>query len=405
MTQASDPNWPVDAILNWLLSEGRFLADVDALTGALGHRLEQAGAPVWRLRISMRTLHPLEAAISSLWERETGSQAMGGISHGLEEQASYIGSPISRIGQTRQPFRRRLEQPLGEDDHLILYELKERGATDYFGMPLHFSNGTAAVFLLTSDRAGGFSSADLDKIGRLAAVLAPVVEVFNVRRRALSLAEAYLGPRTGRRVLEGQITRGDVDTIEAAILVSDLRGWTGLNARLPAREAVALANRYFEIIAEAVDGNGGEILKFLGDGVLAIFPADAPDGDAGRTACSQALAAARAAVAGAVGSDPPLGLDFGIGVHFGEVLYGNVGSAKRIDFTVLGQAVNIAARIEGQCAALGRQILFSEEVAGRLNLTLSPVSHDVLKGLDRPVAIYTVDAEGKAAPHQSGGGG
>ena len=386
------PHWEPGPIVDWLLEEGRFLAGVDDLVRQLGDRLLASGAPLWRVRLSMRTLHPLMTAVSSVWERDSTSTQRIQTPHGLEGRSGYIGSPLEIIAGTGAPYRKRLDETLSDADHNVLHDLKARGGTDYFGLPMRFSDGANAILVFTADAAGGFSDRDINGFTEIASTLAPVVEVFNSRHVSLAVAEAYLGPRTGQRVLEGQITRGDIEKIDAAILVSDIRGWTGLNNRVPAETALALANEYFEVIAEAVETHGGEILKFMGDGVLAVFPSEDGTSDAG-TVCERALAAARQALRTAQASDPPLDLSFGIGMHFGEVLYGNIGSKTRIDFTVLGQAVNIAARIEGLCSGYDRPVLFSEEFAHRLTEPTTLVAEELLKGNDAVSRVFTTSQD------------
>ena len=381
--------WRSGPIIQWLLDEGRLTDDVDEAVEQLGQRMLSAGAPLWRLRLSMRTLHPLIAAFSSVWERDAGDAERIETPHGLEGRSGYIGSPLEIIGRTGVAFRKRLSDTLTAADHTVLHELKARGATDYFGLPLLYSSGTTASLVFTTDAAEGFSDHDIERFTEIASVMAPVAEVFSTRRIALAVAEAYLGPRTGRRVLDGQITRGDIEKINAAILVSDIRDWSGLSNRLPAEEALALANSYFEIVAQAVEENGGEILKLIGDGVLAIFPSDEGSMSA-EAACRSALAAARQSLLTAQTDSNASSLRFGTGLHFGEVLYGNIGSTTRIDFTVLGRAVNIAARIEGLCGRLGEPILFSEAFAERLAQPTAAVAHETLKGQDGTFRIFTV---------------
>ncbi len=393
-SQTASPQWEAGPIIDWLLEEGRFLEGLDELVRQLGIRMLASGAPLWRLRLSMRTLHPLVAAVSSVWERDEASTTSIVSSHGIEGRSGYVGSPLEHISRTGTAFRKRLTKALSDADHTVLHELKARGGTDYFGLPLRFSDGTTANLVVTTDAEGGFSDPDIDRVTEIASVLAPIVEVANARQVSLAVAEAYLGARTGRRVLEGQITRGDIERIDAAILVSDIRDWTGLNQRLPAEEALALANRYFEVIAEAVEANDGEILKFIGDGVLAIFPTT--DGGAdGANACSRALAAAREALRLAGESAQALDLSFGIGIHFGEVLYGNIGSKSRIDFTVLGQGVNTAARIESLCSRFDKPILFSREFADQLAEPATLVAEEILKGHRTASGIFTTAEDGR----------
>lgn len=378
-------DWQSGPIIKWLLAEGRLLADVDETVLQLGEKLRASGAPLWRLRLSMRTLHPLIAAFSSVWERDASTTARIETPHGLEGRSGYIGSPLEIINRTGSAFRKRLAGELMASDHSVLHDLKARGGTDYFGLPIRYSNGTTANLVFATDFPAGFADTDIEKLTEIASVLAPIAEVFSTRRVSLAVAEAYLGPRTGRRVLDGQITRGDIDSINSAIMVSDIRDWTGLSNRMAAKDALALANEYFEIIALAVESNGGEILKLIGDGVLAVFPLDEQH-KSSPVACRNALSAARQALQT---TDRSPDLDFGIGLHFGEVLYGNIGSTTRIDFTVLGQAVNITARIEGFCSRLEIPLLFSREFADQTGEAGRVVANETLKGYDDQFEILT----------------
>lgn len=388
-TDSRPATWDPGAVRDWLLETGRFRPDLYGLVQGLGEFLRNNGAPVLRLRVSNRTLHPLTTAVSSVWELDPGRRERIETPHGLEKRPSYLGSPMQFVSETGKPFRRRLDETLGEDDHRILHELKERGATDYLALPMQLSDGKGAIYSMASDAAGGLSDEDIAAFNRICDVLAPIVDIYRHRHIAAVVAEAYLGQRTGQKVLDGRITRGDIETINAAILVSDIRDWTGLNTRLPADQALAAANRYFEVIAEAVEARGGEILKFIGDGVLAVFPTDDRVDDS--QVCANALNASMEALAGARQADPPLEVDFGIGLHFGEVAYGNVGSKTRIDFTVLGSAVNIAARLEGLCREFQRPVLFSKAVADRLPEPADRLGEAVLKGMSESNDIFTLE--------------
>ncbi|WP_299617944.1 adenylate/guanylate cyclase domain-containing protein [uncultured Tateyamaria sp.] len=371
--------------IEWMLTQGRFQT-MQGLVDGLGARLRAGGIPVMRMRLGIRTTHPLTAAFSVMWEADGNRIAPNLAQHGLETRSAYIGSPMAHISETRTPFRRKLTGPLNETDHLFLHEMQDRGATDYYGLPLEFSMGTGGILTLVSDGPDGFSADQITTIDQIASVLAPVVEPYERHHLATSIATSYLGARTGQRVLDGQITRGDIETIEAAILISDIRGWTRINATRPPSEALELANRYFEVISDAVDRNEGEILKFLGDGVLALFPSDGTAAGRDR-ACRNAMTAAQAAhdIAAQSGLDAA----FGIGIHFGEVLYGNIGARARIDFTVLGQAVNIAARIEALTATLGHAVLVSDTVAGTMVGQMTHVGTEPLKGLEAPMPVYS----------------
>ncbi len=382
-------SWDTSGVIAWLLDEGRLLANIDKLTHELGQRMLDASAPLWRYRVSMRTLHPLVAASTSIWERDEQFIPPVEAEHGIETRSAYIGSPFEAIVNSRSSFRRRLDGPLGAAEHSVLHEIKERGGTDYFGLPLIFTEGAMAIMACTTDRVGGFTDTDIDKFTEVAAVLAPIAEVFSQKRVSTAIANAYLGQRTGQRVLSGQITRGHVEKINAAIMISDIRDWTGLNTRLAEDEALELANRYFDILADAVEENRGELLKFIGDSILAIFPLEGGSCSA-TDVCEYALAAAQQAVRVARDGELPLGLDFGIGLHFGEVYYGNIGSSTRIDFTVMGQAVNITARMESLCRKFNRPILFSEPFAAQLTQETVLVAAETVKGYDVPLEVLTI---------------
>ncbi len=380
--------WLSHPIVDWLLETGRLSNCLDTIVQQLGEKMLASGAPLWRLRLGMRTLHPLTTALSSTWERDSRKTQFLETPHGLERRSTYIGSPLAIITETKSVFRKRLSEELLDTDHEVLHEFKARGATDYYGIPLRFSSGASSALVLTTDVCDGFSDHDIQQFHKIASALAPIAEVFNNTRITQAITDAYLGQRTGQLVLEGRITRGHIEKIDAAILISDIRDWSGINNRLPAEKALRLANTYFDVISQSVTNNGGEILKFIGDGVLAIFPSEEAQ-PCKSTACNNALLAARQSLQCAKLEVDLNGVEFGIGLHFGEVLYGNIGSATRLDFTVLGQAVNIAARIEGLCPTLNHQVLFSEDFANRITEPSRKVEQTNLKGQSGPFAIYT----------------
>lgn len=369
--------WSPQPPTAWLLNNAANAASLDDLTQQFGAQLAVAGAPVWRLRFAMRTLHPLLAAVGTTWENDTGPKPVIESTHGLETRGGYAGSPMTTVSQSRRPFRRDLSN-LTAEDHDVLHELRAQGGSDYYALPILFGERVAAVMTVTTRHEGGFATSDLAGFDAIAAQLAPFIEVLRLNTLSSAVSEAYLGPHTAQRVLSGDITRGHVDTIDAAILMSDLRGWTQLNVEQDASEAVAIANSFFEVMDTAVTEEGGEILKFMGDGVLAVFHATVGQ----QEAAARALRAAQKATR--FQNDT---LQFGVGLNFGEVLYGNVGSAKRLDFTVMGPAVNLAARIEALCAATERPILMSDTCAA-LSGESTKVGTFALKGLPAPVPVF-----------------
>jgi adenylate cyclase len=367
-------------VLQWLLVECGERAALDPLCEGVGQRLAAAGAPIDRLRLSMRTVHPLVTGRSVVWHRDRGLEPATATPHGLEQRATYVNSPLAIIEQTRRPFRRRLDQRLGEGDHYLLHNLAAEGMTDYLALPTFFSGHRRAALVLSTRRPGGFDDGDIAKFEALALVAAPILEVLRTEDIARAVAEAFIGPHSGPRVLAGRIQRGDVERIEAAIWFSDLQGWSRLANTLPPEEAVALANAYFEIVDAAIVAAGGEVLKLIGDAVLAIFtgsPKAASRAALSAAAAAQAEAAAKAAT-----------FRFGIGLNWGEVVHGNVGSPTRLDFTVMGQAVNLAARLEKLTRKLNRSVVCSEALALASGLALEDLGRHAVAGWDDAVGVY-----------------
>ena len=357
------------------------MPNLEAVTYAVADKLTEVGLPLWRFRLAMRTTHPLVTAISTIWERETGPQEVFVSPHGLEQRSAFAGSPMQQITATRAPLHRDLST-LTPEDHIAFHELHERGATDYFGIPLVYGDHMSGIMISVTDAPGGFSQHDREGLLAISLIVSPLVEVRRLAILSKAVATAYLGPLTGQRVLGGEITRGHVDHLDAAILVSDLRGWTRLNTDRPVEETVAIANSYFEILDTAVRDHDGEILKFMGDGVLAVFPVASDPSDAAQNA----LKAAQQAL-----SQQTPDIQFGIGLHIGNVLYGNTGSERRLDFTVMGAAVNLAARIEALCSQAGHALLMSSDVAEMVTETPKTIGTFDLKGLSGQTEVFALD--------------
>jgi adenylate cyclase len=287
-------------------------------------------------------------------------------------------------------------------DYPILEELRVAGATDYVAMPIVFSDGRRSVLAFCGDRRGGFTTAELELISDMLLVLSRLLEVHASRRTAQTILETYLGQVSGKRVLNGSIRRGDGEDIDAVIWFSDLRGSTRLADVLPRPAFLQLLNDYFEAVAGAVLIHGGEVLRYVGDALLAIFPlctagsswskGDLPTA----AACSLALAAAREAVARMAAfnatradqGEPPL--DFGIALHVGAVMYGNVGVEQRLEFTVVGPAANKASRLETMCKVLGRTLVISADLARLVDEPLVSLGFHDLDGVRGPDEVLTL---------------
>jgi adenylate cyclase len=302
---------------------------------------------------------------------------------GPEVSQTMANSPIRIAYEGGGPVRCDLTAPPRSGDFAILADLRQDGYTDYVVYPVPFADGSFKALSLATKRRGGFDDEELALFEAAIPALAFNLEVQALRRTARTLLDTYVGPQSGGRVLEGQIRRGTGETIRAVIWLCDLRGFTDLSERLSRDTLIDLLNCYFGPMCEAVAAGGGEVLKFIGDAMLAIFPIEADPGPICRTALT-AAECAQAALAKENERREPEGLpriDYGLALHVGDVMYGNIGSDTRLDFTVIGPAVNLTARIESMCRTLGRQLLLSSEFVKSSGVGAQSLGSFSLKGV------------------------
>lgn len=384
-------HWPKrpGALLDWLIGDARRLPDGPTLLGELCRRLLAAGLPLARASFHLRLLHPQLYGMGFYWHRGDERIRVFRAEHGIQQTAMFRDSPMRALFEGAGAVRQRLDLPEVAFAFPLFYELRDQGLTDYVALPITFSDGKIHGTTWSSDRPGGFASEHLAVIEDLLPVFGLLLEIHLNRQIAINLLDTYVGRRAGRRILEGQITRGSGETVSAAIWYCDLRGFTGLSERVGRDALIACLNDYFDCMAGAIEHHDGEILKFIGDALLAIFPLEDPQ------ACRRALEAAleaRAAMAALNDARRGRGddsLSFGIALHAGEVMYGNIGAATRLDFTVIGPAVNLAVRIERLCRTLDRDVLVSADFAtdcppGRL----CALGRHRLAGIAQPVEIF-----------------
>ena len=359
----------VDAIAAWLVDGARSAARSEDVLTEFCVRLTASGLPLWRVAVYVYTLHPDIVARRFLW-RPGQATDVAEASFAMAKAEELSTSPIAHIRTTGESIRRRVGDPDCPIDFAFLNELRQEGVSDYLGLPLRFTNGEIHVATFTTRQAGGFTDAEVGALERIVPPLARVAEVRALRRTAINLLDAYVGRKAGERILGGRIQRGDAEAIRAVIWLSDMRGFTKLADSLPPQSLLAILNTFYDGLVPAIEAEGGEVLKFIGDGLLAIFHI-ADEGEVG-DACARALRAARRAKK-AIEALPPVGdpnaptqLRFGLALHVGEVLYGNIGAGSRLDFTCIGPAVNLAARLEKIAAKLGRTIVGSDAFARRL---------------------------------------
>lgn len=379
------------AVIDWMLGDGRRIRRLRDFGGAMCERLTAAGFPIARVLCGVMTLHPLTRASAYIWRRDVGIEPFDA-THAATATAGFRQSAPYHVYKTGQPVRRRLEDPNCPIDFTILADFRAAGGTDYLALPMACSDGTWNVLSLLCDRPAGFDDVDVAGLTEIARVLAPIVELQSAQHIAKTLLDTYVGRRSGARVLSGAITRGAVESLEAVILCADLRRFTVLSDNLPRETVLALLNDWFELLSASVTAAGGEILKFIGDGLLAIFPAETATMPAQARA---ALAAAESAIATirtrnrareAVGEPA---IRFAIALHLGEVGYGNIGAPDRLDFTVIGPAVNHASRLEELAAKLKLRLVtsaaFATMVGGDALINLG--RHD-LRGVAEPQQVF-----------------
>ena len=381
-----------DPVARWFVTEAYRIVDTAELVAAAGEQLVLAGIPLYRLAYFQLTLHPEFAGKAYTWRRGHGVE-IGEAAHGLMERSEYLDNPLPPVFEQRRTVRVRLEK--SEPQAPILKELKRQGATDYVALPLLFTTGHVDALSVVSDKPGGFSAVDLDRMFQLQFAFTRIVETHALRDTAVNLLDAYVGRAAGQRILAGEVKRGDGQTIEAVLWYCDLRGFTRASDRLPRDAIIGLLNDYFSIMGGAVTGAGGEILKFMGDGMLAMLPIASP---------AERSATAARAIEAAVGAyrmiaalnlmratvDEP-SVRFGLALHVGEVMFGNIGASARLDFTVIGPAVNHAARLEKLCGQLDRPIVVSQALAALLpEREVVLLGRHQLKDIDEPQPVYSL---------------
>jgi adenylate cyclase len=376
-------------VLDWLINGTRGERFLDHVFRDCCVKLRAEGIPIARATMHLRIQHPQWFGSRVLWRPDLEAAELHPVEFGITDTERYRNSPVGALRTGLAEVRKRLEEAPDDQDFPLYQELRREGLTDYVAWPLEFTLGMQHSITFATDRPGGFTDDELSLLGDLLPALALVTEVRLKNRFARRLLETYVGPHASEQILGGHITRGSGVTITAVVMICDLRGFTIISELWPRDDVISMLNDYFEVVSAPLEQNGGEILKFMGDGMLAIFPLNRP------TACSDALTAVlsvRGGMAalnkGRVGAKlEPLG--YGIGVNVGDVMYGNIGTPARLDFTVIGPAVNTAARLEGLTKGLNRTALFSGAFAERLGSpSLRSLGRHPLRGLGNPLEVF-----------------
>ena len=397
----------------WTMREGLRGATAGDLFDGYCQRLVASGCALWRAHVSTQTLHPQWGGYGYTWRRELNAVHAQQFVRGSAPQ-EWLDSPFHAVvsrayaGEDNPSIRRRLELGPAHRDYPALHEFHAAGATDYLSTVYTFgergdpAHGTGVVYSFTTDRRGGFSDEELQLLRVTLPGLSLAIKAHAGYEIASGLFNTYLGADAGRRVHSGAVERGSVHRLRAVLWYADIRGFTRVSDVTPGEQIIEMLDDVFETLTAALRQRGGQVLKFIGDAMLATLTCNGPDKTA---ACRRALDAAieatnalevRNAERAAAGL-PVVKVD--IALHVGEVLYGNVGAADRLDFTVIGPAVNEVARIEKLCEPLDRHIVVSSQFAdasGGLDGRLEPLGSFELRGVAEHKSVYGLKREREA---------
>jgi adenylate cyclase len=368
-------------IIEWLVREGPRGETPANLLEDYCTKLREHGVPVDRATLGAPLLHPIAQSSYVFWQVDSGA-SLRWFPWTRDALETMRASPIYPVYTQGKGATLHLAN---EDDRALFpigKDLWDEGYAHYEALPLQFSDGTHKVLTLATRDGSGFSPEMLALVNRTLSALALVFEGYISRNTARTLMETYVGKRAGLRVLDGEIARGDGTHIDAVIFFADLRGFTQLSQESGSDRLLALLNDYFGLLTDAIETNGGEVLKFIGDALLAIFAHEGNLDDA----VDRAETAALAAIAGH--GDASAEFSFGIGLHPGTVFYGNIGGGTRLDFTVIGGAVNIASRIEALTATLGEPLLASKDLLRHSRRKWESLGTFELKGVGEPVEVF-----------------
>jgi len=381
----------VDDVVHWLTHDARDERFIDNIFTELCVRLQRAGIPVKRASLNLLIYHPQWLGARIMWAEGMREAELGRFDYDVRERSEYIDSPAREIHEGATEVRENLERdPSLGRKHAVFDELRAKGLTDYVAWPMYHTLGKRHMVTFATNRPGGFDDAQIAGLKKLLPILALVSEIRMKNRLARTLLETYVGPHAGEMILAGATRRGSGTTVRAAIMICDLRDFTGISDNWPRDDVIELLNGYFDAMSEPIARHGGEILKFIGDGLLAIFPLSQPSAGA---SLLRALTDARQAMMALNERHRQNGrapLNYGVGVHVGDVMYGNIGSRTRLDFTVIGPAVNMASRLETLTKQLGRTVLLSRAFADLVqsDFDLESVGEYPVRGFSDPIELF-----------------
>lgn len=370
-------------LIDYMLGDALRAGDADIVLTEMSARISEAGVPLDRATSIVPLLHAEAVASARYWERGKGAWSFS-FPYGPDAGEGYRTSPAAVAHETGEWVTLWLPE-IPDEKFNIVKELKDDGFIHYVMMPVFMPNGLSSTFSFASRDPAGFSEADFAFFRAIFPALAACQEILTTHRILGEVLSTYVGADAQKRILAGDVRRGDVMRIRSAILFADMRNYTGLSSEMEAEDVTAMLNNYFDCIVPSVERHGGEVLKFMGDGILAIFR---EDGDV-NTTCRRALEAARD---GLKEVDKYVGFpkfQAGIALHFGEVGYGNIGSGMRLDYTVVGRDVNLTYRLADKCGRLRAPLLVSQAFQGHIGQgVFRLLGQHHLKGLAEPQDVF-----------------
>jgi adenylate cyclase len=386
-----------EPIVAWLVDGARSAHCIAEVLSQLCDRLVDCGIPLWTVETFVQTPHPDIRGRYLHWQRGNGArlQEVGfGQQLGFATSSELLGE--LRASAATRRYRASDRHP---EQSLLARAFRADEVTELLATALRFTDGSIHAATWATREAGGFSDKHVAAIESIVAAGTRVAEIRALKRTTTTLLRTYLGRQMGQRLLAGQIHRQFSETIQGAVLLSDMRAYTPRAERLSPSQLVAMLNRYFSMQVPSILEHGGEVVKFMGDGLLAIFPVRT-DRDL-KGACSDALAAAielRANVAelDATG-ETAAPIRMGVALHAGDIVYGNVGGGDRLDFTCVGPSINLVGRLERLTGPLGRSIVASEAFARLSGATLAALGSYSLPGLDDRQAVFGLAADDRCA--------
>src|SRR3954462_14138250 len=375
------------AIRDWLLTEAAQLADPGQILPGLAERLIAVDVPIDRTMSVIDLLHSQYAGVGRVWTKEQGTTSRL-FPHGPNRNRVYSESPFAHVHRTREWLLLDLSQT-PDNRFNIIPDLKAAGYRHYLVVPIFFTNGSHHGLTFATRAPEGFGEQGLRVLRFVMPTMAAMMEIRALHQHLDNVLRIYVGNEPHRAILSGAIRRGQVSRIRSAILFADMRDYTRLTATLSPEEAVELLNSYLDCLVPPIEAEGGEVLKYMGDGLLAIFRARGEDrGSAAQSALSAAGAALTRIEAANLESRFPVPIDVGIALHHGEAAYGNVGSGERLDFTVIGRDVNLASRIAQLKKQLGEPLLMSQSFVNFLWGDPEFVGEHNVNGFDEPIAVF-----------------